>query len=103
MSQLENSLVYKMNCHKDIPKQQALDVLNISCTIQTALSINNCTAPRCDRQTYTVDAVLTKIDTRVDSTGKVLETLKLRLIASRVATGKYLYLSKQISKNFLCK
>ena len=51
-------------------KHQAPDVLHNSCTIHTALSNDNRTASRCVRQTYTVHTVLTKNNTRVDSTGK---------------------------------
>ena len=95
VSSQEHSLVYKMNCHRERRKQQAPDVLNISCTIHTTLSNNNCTAPRCDRQTDTVFTVLTKIDTRVDSTGKDSGDTEAQLKTSRVATGKYLYQTRE--------
>ena len=97
MSQVKNtqSCTNKMNCHRERRKQQAPDVLNNSCTIHTALRNNNCTAPRCVRQTYTVHTVLTKNNTRVDSTGKDSRDTKAQLKTSRVATGKYLYQTRE--------
>ena len=87
-----HSLVHKMNCHKETRKQQAPDVLNNSCTIHSALSNNNnCTAPRCVRQTYTVHTVLTKNN----STGKDSGDTKAQLDTSRVATGKYSHQTRE--------
>ena len=81
-----HSLVYKMNCLRERGKQQAPDVLNNSCAINTALSNNNGTAPRSVRQTYTVHTVWTKIKTRVDSTGKDSGHTKAQLTTSRVVS-----------------
>ena len=71
MSQVKNTQSCEDGLSQKRGKQQAPDVLNNSCTIHTALSNNNRTAPRCGRQTYTVHTVLTKDSARVDSTGKV--------------------------------
>ena len=62
------------SCEQDELSQGKENTKHLMCRTTpaqyTVLSNNDRTAPRCVRQTYTSHTVLTKNNTRVDSTGK---------------------------------
>ena len=76
MSQVKNTQSCVQDELSQGKRKTTSTVLNNSCTIHTVLNNNNCTGPRCVRQTHTVLAVLTKTTHVWTQLERILETLK---------------------------